>query len=325
MRSTVQYLVDRFGNFKAIHAKQQLEFYLDKQHQFLEVVPFQDGLGLDWLIVVVTPEADFMQQINANTRNTMLLGLGTVGLAIILGIFTSRWVTRPMLKVSVAAKSLAQGNLDQHVEPNAITEVDTLADSFNEMAAQLKQSFETLEVKNAELRLAEENFRSIFENAVEGIFQSTPAGQYINVNPALARIYGYDSPAEVLASITNIEEQIYVDPEKRTEFVTRLESQGFINDFEYRCYCKDGSIIWTQIDARLVKDSQGHILYYEGMVQDITERKRREEDLRRQLEELQIEIDQAKREKEVALLTESSYFQEVQQEMAEVNLDEFWS
>ena len=88
---------------------------------------------------------------------------------------------------------------------------------------------------------------------------------------------------------------------------------------------KDGSIIWTEIDARVVKDSSGQVLYYEGIVQDITERKRREDELRRQLEELKIEIDREKREQEVAMLTESSYFQEVQQEMAEVDLDEFWS
>ncbi|WP_317134505.1 Uma2 family endonuclease [Leptolyngbya sp. 7M] len=175
------------------------------------------------------------------------------------------------------------------------------------------------------LRIAEENYRSIFENALEGIFQSSPGGQFINANPALAKIYGYNSPAEMMASITNIGEQLYVDPEKRAEFRELLEKQDAVKDFQYRCYCKDGSIIWIQIDARAVKDSDDKVLYYEGIVQDITERKRREDELRRQLEELKIEIDQKKREKEVATLTGSSYFQEVQQEIAEVNLDEFWS
>ena len=129
----------------------------------------------------------------------------------------------------------------------------------------------------------------------------------------------------MIASITNISEQLYVDPEKRTEFKELLIKQDTVKGFEYRCYCKDGSIIWTEIDARVVKDSSGQVLYYEGIVQDITERKRREDELRRQLEELKIEIDREKREQEVAMLTESSYFQEVQQEMAEVDLDEFWS
>lgn len=175
------------------------------------------------------------------------------------------------------------------------------------------------------LRIAEENYRSIFENALEGIFQSSPQGQFIKANPALAQIYGYDSPAEMMETITNIGEQLYVDPEKRIEFKKLLEDQRSVKNFEYRCYCKDGSIIWTQIDARAVRDDQGNLLYYEGMVQDITSRKRNEDDLRRQLEELKIEIDQKKRETEVALLTESSYFQEVQQVVEDINLDEFWS
>ncbi|NJN87733.1 MAG: PAS domain S-box protein, partial [Leptolyngbyaceae cyanobacterium SL_7_1] len=174
------------------------------------------------------------------------------------------------------------------------------------------------------LRIAEENYRSIFENALEGIFQSSPEGQFINVNPALAKIYGYDSPTEMMASITNIGEQLYVDAEKRTEFRNLLEKQGIVKNFEYRCYRKDGTIIWTEIDARVVKDSNDRILYYEGIVQDISDRKRREDELRRQLAELKIEIDQQKREKEVESLTASTYFQEVKEEMANVNLDEFW-
>ncbi len=129
----------------------------------------------------------------------------------------------------------------------------------------------------------------------------------------------------MIESINNISEQLYVDPEKRTEFKKLLATQDIVKDFEYRCYCKDGSIIWTQIDARVVKAKNGNVLYYEGIVQDITERKRREDELRKQLEELKIEIDREKREQEVAMLTQSSYFQEVQQEIAEVNLDEFWS
>jgi len=175
------------------------------------------------------------------------------------------------------------------------------------------------------LRIAEENYRSIFENALEGIFQSSPEGRFINVNPALAKIYGYASPTEMIESITNIGDQLYVDPEKRDEFRALLEKESTLKDFEYRCYCKDGGIVWVQIDARVVKDSNGKLLYYEGIVQDISDRKRREDELRKKLEELKIEIDQTKRQKEVAMLTESSYFQEVQQEIAEINLDEFWS
>ncbi|MBE7381882.1 MAG: HAMP domain-containing protein [Leptolyngbya sp. SIO1E4] len=318
VQQTAHYLAARFNGFEQITQAQRLEFQINGKRQFLEVLPFQDGFGLDWLIVVVVPEADFMAQINTNTRNTIFLCGAALLLAIVISVFTARRITRPLRRLSQASDKLAQGQLDQQVEPSFIAEIDTLAESFNQMTGQLKHSFEAL-------RIAEENYRSIFENALEGIFQSSPEGHFINVNPALAKIYSYDSPLEMLESITNIGEQIYVDPEKRLAFKTELETQGVVKGFEYRCYRKDNSIIWTQIDARAVKDSHGKVLYYEGIVQNITERKRREDELRQQLKELKIEIDQNKRDEEVATLTASGYFQEVQQAMAEVNLDEFWS
>lgn len=174
------------------------------------------------------------------------------------------------------------------------------------------------------LRIAEENYRSIFENAVEGIFQSSPEGRYLRGNAALSRIYGYDSCREMIEQITDIGRQIYVDPERRQEFQRRLETEGTVKNFEYRSYRKDGEIIWTQIDARLVKDHQGRVLYYEGRVQDISERKRREAELRQQLADLKVEIDQGKRQQDLAQLTQSNFFLEVQQEIETIDLESFW-
>jgi PAS domain S-box-containing protein len=182
------------------------------------------------------------------------------------------------------------------------------------------------EQKQAEeaLRIAEENYRSIYENALEGIFQTTPEGRYLSVNPAMARIYGYDSPQEMVERITDLEQQIYVDPEARLEFKRFMEQNDQVINFEYRTYQKDGDIIWVEENTRTVRNDKGQLLYYEGMIQDISERKYRETELRRQLEELKIEIDDQKREQEVSLITQSSFFQEIQEEIAEVNLDEFW-
>lgn len=324
IRATANYLSDRFDSLQQIESARQLEFTLDGEKQYVQVAPFQDD-NLDWTIVLVVPEADFMAQIYESRRNAFWLSLGALGIAIAVGIFTSRWVSRPILEVSQASNELAKGDLERQVAPSPIIEIDTLANSFNSMATQLQDSFTTLEQNNEKLRIAEENYRSIFENALEGIFQSSPEGYYLNVNPALAKIYRYDSPQEMIATVTNIGKQLYVDPEKRAEFRETLLKKGTVKDFEYRCYCKDGSVIWTQIDARVVKDNNGNALYYEGIVQDISDRKRREAELKEQLKELKIEIDREKREREVATLTESGYFQEVQQEVAELDLDEFWS
>lgn len=164
------------------------------------------------------------------------------------------------------------------------------------------------------LRIAEENYRSIFENALEGIFQSTPEGRLITINPAMARIYGYDSPAEMIASITDIAQQMYVDPDLRSQVKALLAEQDFLKGFEFRSYRKDGSIIWTAMDARAVRDNSGAVLYYEGIVQDVTERKRKEEELKRQLAQLEIQIDQSRRDQEVAEIIQTDYFQKILEE-----------
>ncbi|UBF24063.1 PAS domain S-box protein [Kovacikia minuta CCNUW1] len=173
------------------------------------------------------------------------------------------------------------------------------------------------ERKQAEesLRIAEENYRSIFENAVEGIFQTTPNGQYIRVNPAMARMHGYDSPQDMIANITEIDQQIYVHPQKRQEFKRLLEAQGEVKGVEYQVYRRDGSIFWVCESARAVRDANGKVLYYEGTSIEVTERKLQEEALKRQLELLQLEIDQTKRERQVAEIIQSNYFKELQAEV----------
>jgi len=125
----------------------------------------------------------------------------------------------------------------------------------------------------------EEMYRSIFENAIEGIFQTTPSGQYLNVNPALATMYGYDSVQDLVAGLTKIENQLYVDPNRRGAFIQSMEERGTVRGFESEIYRKDRTTMWISENARAVKDAGGKILYYEGMVEDITERKRLEGEL----------------------------------------------
>ena len=138
--------------------------------------------------------------------------------------------------------------------------------------------------KHAEeaLRQAEVKYRSIFENAIEGIFQTTPAGHYISANPALARLYGYSSPAELMAHLTDIEHQLYVEADRRTEFISLLQEHDAVSTFESQVYRQDSSVIWISENARAVRDETGTLLYYEGTVEDITERKRVKEQLRTQ-------------------------------------------
>ncbi|MGL5871314.1 MAG: ATP-binding protein [Xenococcaceae cyanobacterium] len=149
--ATADYLKQRYGNFRAIDKNQQLEFNLNGERQFVKVTPWRDKWGLDWLVVIVVPESDFMAQINANTRNTILLCLAAVGVATLIGAYTSRWVARPILRLNQASGAIAKGDLDRRVEENQITELNSLARSFNNMANQLKESIETLAKSNQEL------------------------------------------------------------------------------------------------------------------------------------------------------------------------------
>jgi PAS domain S-box-containing protein len=135
---------------------------------------------------------------------------------------------------------------------------------------------------------AEEKYQAIFENSVVGIFQSTPRGRYRNVNAAMARIYGYASPEQMIEAVKDIKQQIYVDTRRRSEFIKLLDSQNTVEHYEERNYRRDGSIIWTSTSARTVRDANGNVLYYEGFITDITARKQIEEELKERERQLTI-------------------------------------
>ncbi|MDD5008677.1 MAG: PAS domain S-box protein [Syntrophorhabdaceae bacterium] len=127
------------------------------------------------------------------------------------------------------------------------------------------------------IRQAEEKYRSIFENSVEGIFQTTPEGLFITANPALARMYGYDTPEELIATVKSIKEELYVRPEERDLFRSLLHEKNVVNNFEAELRRKDEATFWVSMNARKISNKDGEILYYEGTIEDITERKKAEE------------------------------------------------
>ncbi|HQK46321.1 MAG TPA: PAS domain S-box protein, partial [Syntrophorhabdaceae bacterium] len=131
------------------------------------------------------------------------------------------------------------------------------------------------------LKRSEEKYRLIFENAIEGIFQTTKEGYFLNANPSLARMLGFSSPEEMIKTCKDITHEIYVDPQDRQEFLKRLSKSPKLQAFETRLYRKDKDIIWVSINSRAVCDDNGDVLYYEGTIEDITERKKAEETIRR--------------------------------------------
>ncbi|MGD1852217.1 MAG: adenylate/guanylate cyclase domain-containing protein [Cyanophyceae cyanobacterium] len=133
-----------------------------------------------------------------------------------------------------------------------------------------------------QLRLAEEKYRAIFENAVEGLFQASLEGRFISVNPALAQLYGYASPEEMIGEIDHIDSQIYVQSKRRQEILAYLDQFSELTDFESLVQQKDGQRIWVSESIRQVTDDSGDILYLEGSVKDVTEKRQAEMNLRKQ-------------------------------------------
>ena len=127
------------------------------------------------------------------------------------------------------------------------------------------------------LNASEEKHRSIIENAIEGIFQTSPEGEFLSANPALAAMFGFDSPEELMAAVKSIQDKLYVDSADRDRLKRLYEEQGYVLNFETRVYGKDGNILWISMTARAVKDGAGRIIRYEGTTENITERKRAEE------------------------------------------------
>jgi signal transduction histidine kinase len=151
VRATTQHLLQEYQSLDKIKKARQTEFLLDGDRQFVQVTPWQDELGLDWLIAVTVPESDFTAQINANTQKTIFLCLGALGVAVVLGWYTSRWITRPIYLLSEASKALSYGQLERRVGISGAKEIAVLSTAFNQMAQQLKSQFDFLENINEEL------------------------------------------------------------------------------------------------------------------------------------------------------------------------------
>ena len=212
-----------------------------------------------------------------------VLGAGLAAFAVVNSII------RPIRQLAVLTKQIQQGDLEVRASVKSADEVGQLADSFNHMSSQMKESFESL-------RQAEENYRGIFENALEGIFQSSPDGRLLSANPAMARIFGYDSPKDITNSLTDLRHQVYVNPQERDQFQTLMQEHGQVKDFEFQAYRQDQSVIWVQMDARAVQNPSGDFLYYEGIMQDISDRKRQKEILEDKVKERTAELATANEE-----------------------------
>jgi len=200
-------------------------------------------------------------------------------LAVLLGLIFRKRIERrilfPVRQLQDGVKQIRNGDYKHRLSVKGIDEIENLASAFNEMTVELQD-------KKEFLTRAEKKYRGIFENAVEGIFQMTPDGRFLDTNPSMSRILGYKSQDELLAEITDLAKQSFVQPDDLSEFRHILAEKLQIIDFETQLYQKNGQKIWCSISARAVFDIDGEVLikgdllYYEGTLIDITNRKEKE-------------------------------------------------
>ncbi|MGC9525384.1 MAG: SpoIIE family protein phosphatase [Limnospira sp.] len=279
-RSATRYLFETFGNLEKIDNSQRLTWVLDWDRQFLNVVPFRDEYGLDWLIVVVVPESDFMAEINANIRTTIKLCIAATIGATIIGILTARWITQPIFRLNAAAGDLARGNWKESLESERTDELGKLAHSFNTMARQLQQSFRELKSLNEALSESESRLTKFLNVLPVGVSVHDPDGRVIYFNETAEQLLGIEEIPDALGSHLSIKYHVYeadsdrLYPTEKLPAIRALKGETVVaNDLEIR---RDGRRIPLEVRATPIFDGGGEIVYAIVAFEDITEQKRAE-------------------------------------------------
>ena len=209
--------------------------------------------------------------------------LSTIG--VLIGTFAASFVVRrtvgPLTSIASAIRALAAGKKDTSIPAtevnNEIGDIARAAEVFRRTLVDADAAREAAVRALAEQRLAEESFRKLFETSIDGIYVTTPGGKLLNANPALARIMGYDRPEQLIESIDDVAQNVYVNPAAREEFQRLMQRDGMVREFEYQVRQRGGGILWLSDSATAVRDEKGEVTRYEGTVRDITDQKRAED------------------------------------------------
>jgi PAS domain S-box-containing protein len=224
---------------------------------------------------------DFARTLAETKWQSIILGSAGVLIGIFAALFVVRRTVRPLVSIAGSIRALAAGQKEASIPAtdveNEIGDIARAAEVFRRTLVEADASREAALRALAEQRLAEESYRKLFEASIDGIYVTTPGGLIVNANPALARIMGYESAEQLISSVGDISESIYVHPGAREEFQKLMQRDGMVRDFEYQVRQRNGEICWLSDSATAVRDNDGEVLRYEGSVRDITDQKRAEE------------------------------------------------
>ncbi len=287
IRLTTQYLIKHFGSLRFVVGKKQINFTVDGIDYFVQIKSWQDDLGLDWLIVAVIPEGEFMEQINANTRTTIILCIIAFLVATELGIFTARWIIKPILQLNTSAKKIAEGEWEQTPKINRSDELGELAKSFESMAKQLEASFSVLEAKNAEMQVLNEalsesqsRLTQFLEAMPVGVFITDAEGNPYYTNEIAQEILGQGAVVEVPPKELSGVYQAYLAgtnklyPSDRLPIVRALQGEsGRIDDMEIR---RSDKIIPIEVLGKPIYDESGNLAFAIATFFEISQRKQAE-------------------------------------------------
>jgi PAS domain S-box-containing protein len=254
----------------------------------------QNDGGYELAMQRVETATAFKEALNQQNWNIVIADYDSkqLGYLEILQLLRGNKLDLPVIIISseigaeAAANALKAGVNDVVIKANLARLKISIKRELRE--AELRRQMGKVQTEKQQI---EAKYQALFDNAVVGIFQTTRDGHYISANPALAKIYGYESSADMLAHISDIERQIYVNPLRRREFIKQMQEFDSVSNFESQIYRKDNSIIWIVENARAVRDEWENLLYYEGFVEDVTARRQAESALKQAKQELEIRVE----------------------------------
>ncbi len=259
-------------------------------------------------VVEVIYTTKSIKQTQETMIRTMIVIIISVLLIVILGtqIIMRFTLNKPLAQLIEGIKTIAHGEYQHPLLSVPQTDINAIVSEVNVMTRHIEKREEELKLLNqaleariakqrqAEKQLAESEklYRGIFQNALEGIYQSSSDGKFIGANPTMARILGYGSPEDLIEGIIDISEQIFVSKDKRAEFLTILNEKNSVENFECQFYRKDNTIIWVSNHATAIKNDDGRIIRIEGLLEDISERKRAEDAIQNAYTNLERRVDE---------------------------------